>query len=207
MKLIRKFEKLVLALILGLIAPLIGLLGFWWGCLPFLAESLLPYAALAGALLGLLLEARFLRGWMLRAHRLDLRLWMAVHLFYSAVVFGFFMGLPAANALLAVPAGFVVGGRLAEENADPARVRTAARRTAWFTAVVLALVCAASAVAALASPSTPSDLRGMLGLDFEITQAMAVGLILACGAALLAFGWLLTAVTVRFSYTFLQRKE
>jgi hypothetical protein len=36
---------------------------------------------------------------------------------------------------------------------------------------------------------------------------MAVGLILAGGAALLAFGWLLTAVTVRFSYTFLQRKE
>jgi hypothetical protein len=60
---------------------------------------------------------------------------------------------------------------------------------------------------ALASPSTAYDLKGMFGLGFDVTQGMIVALILVGGAALLAFGWALTVVSVRFSYTFLQRKE
>jgi hypothetical protein len=206
MRLIRKFEKLVLAIVLGSIAPVIGLLLFWWGAVPFLAEGLVPYAGLAGLLLGLLADVLILRRFARKAYQLDTKSWMAIHLFYSACVFGFFMGVPAPNALLALPAGFVVGGRLTREEADESRVRAAAGRTAWFTTAVLALVCAASALMALVSPSTADDLQGMLGLRFEVTQGMIVGLILAGGAALLAFNWVLTAASVRFFHTFLQRK-
>jgi uncharacterized membrane protein len=207
MAFIHKFEKLVLALILGLIAPILGLLILWWGALPFLAEALVPYAALGGLLLGALADVFILRRFARKGYQLDVKSWTAIHLFYSAGIFGVFMGMPVFNALLALPAGFVAGGRLVRAEADDARVRQVARRTAEFTTLVLALVCAASALIALVSPSTASDLEGMLGLDFEVTQVMILGLILIGGAALLAFNWLLTVVSVRFSHTFLQRKR
>ena len=203
---IRRFEKLILAVILGQIAPVIGLLAFWWASIPLLAEGLVPYAALAGLALGLLADVFILRRFARKAYQLDIKSWVAIHLFYSAWVFGTFMGVPVPNLVLALPAGFVVGGRLAREEADESRVRAAARRTAWFTTGVLALICAASALIALVSPSTAYDLQGMLGLRFEVTQPMVVGLILAGGAALLAFNWALTVASVRFSHTFLQRK-
>jgi hypothetical protein len=207
MNVIHKFEKLVLALVLGLIAPILGLMGFWGGSYSHLDERLIPYAALTGLLLGLLVDLFVLMPAVRRAHRLDVKLWMAIYLFYSAGVFGFFMGVPVPNALLALPAGFIIGGRLAAEEADDARVRAMARGTAWFTTGVLALICAASAFIALMSPSTAYDLKGMLRLGFDVTQGMIVALILVGGAALLIFGWVLTVASVRFSHTFLQRKE
>ena len=114
--------------------------------------------------------------------------------------------VPVFNAALAIPAGFVVGSRLAAENADQLRVRKAAQRMAWFTTAVLTFICAASALIALASSSTAGDLRGMLGLGFEITQSMIIGLTLVGGAALLVVGWGLTVASVRITYSFLQRK-
>ena len=206
MTLIHKFETLVLAVILGLIAPVIGLLVFWWGVYALLPESWIPSVALSGILLGLLVDGFFLKRWIHSARHMDIKLWMAIYLFYSVCVFGFFMGVPVFNALLALPAGFVIGGRLLKENADMPRVRKEAGRTALFTTILLALVCAASAFFALSSPSTPSDLRGMLGLGFEVSQGMIIGLIVGGGLALLAFGWGLALVSVRFSYMFLRQK-
>jgi hypothetical protein len=70
----------------------------------------------------------------------------------------------------------------------------------------LALICAASALIALVSSSTANDLQGMLGLGFEVTQGMIIGLILAGGAGLLAAGWGLSFASVRLTFSFLQRK-
>ena len=92
------------------------------------------------------------------------------------------------------------------ENADRLRLRKAAYRTAWFTSGVLALICAASAFIALASSSTAGDLRGMLGLGFEVTQGMIVALILVGGVVLLALDWGLSLASVRIAYLFFQRK-
>ena len=204
--LIRKIEKFILALILGLVAPMLGLMVFWWGSLSWVPENWVPLFALLGLLAGILVDVVYLRHWVGMAHRLDIKLWMAIYLFYSMGVFGLFMGVPVFNAILSLPAGFVVGGRLASQGADAARVRKEAGRTALFTTVVLAFICAASAFLALLSPSTPNDLKGMLGLPFEVTQGMILGIILIGGTALLAINWGLTVAVVRFTYTFLHPK-
>jgi len=207
MVIIRKFEKLVLAVILGLILPVIGLLACWWGSIAILPEHWIPFAALGGLLPGLILDSIFLKRWVQLAHRLDIKLWMAIHLFYSACAFGFFMGVPVFNALLAIPAGFVMGSRLVAKKADLPQVQKTTKQTATFTTVILLLICAASAFFALASPSTATDLRGMLGLGFQVTPGMLIALILVGGIALLAFGWWLAVMSVRFSFTFLQRQK
>ncbi len=206
MNIIRKLEKIILAVILGLIAPILGLMAFWFGAVPFLPEKTVILFALAGLVLGILFDAFFLKRAVRAAYRIDVKLWMAIHLFYTVGVFGMFMGVPVVNAFLGIPAGFVIGGKLAAENADEFRVRAAARRTAWFTTGVLFLICFSSATLALLDPTTAANLEGMLRLGFEVTQGMIVALILVVGAALLVFNWVVTALTVRFSHTFLLRK-
>jgi hypothetical protein len=132
---------------------------------------------------------------------------MVIIVFYSVGLFGFFMGMPVFNALLAVPAGWVIGARLASENADRIRVRKMTWGATWFTTGILFLVCAASAFFALISPSTPNDLQGMFGLEFKVTQAMIVGLIVIGGFLLLAFNAALTAAAIHLTHTFLTRKK
>jgi hypothetical protein len=197
-------ECFCLGLILAPVIPLAGLMGFWWTAIALLSETWIPFAASAGLLVGILVDIFMLK--KLLDRRLSLWLWVAVFLFYSIGAFGFFMGVPVFNALLAIPAGFVIGSRLAAEKADRLMVRKAAQRTAWFTTGVLALICAASAIIALVSSSTASDLRGMLNPGFTVTQGLIVALILVGGMALLALGWGLSVASVRFTYFFLQRK-
>jgi len=201
-----KLERFGLGIILAPLAPLAIFMLAWWGAYEFLPEKWIPLGALSGLLLGILADAFLLKNLIDCAYQLNMAFWVAVFLFYSIGVFGFFMGVPVFNALLAIPAGFIIGGKLASQKADKFQVRRAAGRTAWFTTGVLVFICTASAFIALISKSTPSDLRGMLGLGFEVTQAMIIGLILVGGAALLVVGWGLAIVSVHFSHKVLQRK-
>jgi hypothetical protein len=199
-----KLERIGLGLILAPLLPLAGLMAGWWAGFELLPEKWIPVAALGGVLGGILADVLLLK--RLLDHRPGWPFWVSVLLFYSIGIFGMFMGVPVVNAALAIPAGFVVGSRLADENADQGQVQQASRRTAWFTTGVLALICVSSAILALASPSTPSDLHGMLRLNFEVTQAMVVGLILVGGMALLVTGWVLSIASVRLTHFLLQNR-
>ncbi len=201
----RKIELFFLSLILIPPLPLALFMAGWWAAYSFLPESWIPAGAIGGLLLGILADTLFVKRLILQVDRLSMPFWVAVHLFYSVGVFGVFMGVPVFNSLLSLPAGFVVGRKLAAEKADPARVSSVARRTAWFSTAVLLVVCAASAALALVSSSTASDLQGMLGLGFRVTQEMILCLIVVGGLALLAVGWGMAVAAVRFSFTFFQR--
>lgn len=199
-----KLERFSLGLMLAPAAPLAGLLGGWWSAYALLSERWIPFAMISGLLAGILGDVLLLKKVVER--RPSFTLWMTVYLFYSVCIFGFFMGVPVFNAALAVPAGIVIGIRLSVDNAGPQQVRKSARRTAGFTTGVLALICAASALIAITDPYTAGSLRGMLGLGFEVTQGMIIGLILIGGAGLLAAGWGLSVASVRLTYLFLQHK-
>ena len=199
-----KLERFGLGLILAPVAPLAGLLVGWWGAYALLPEKWIPFGFIAGLLAGILADVVLLE--KLFNRRLSWQLWVAVFLFYSIGLFGFFMGVPVIHAALAVPAGFVVGSRLAADNVDRQPARKMAWRTAWFTTGVLAIVCAASACIALVDPYTAGNLRGMLGLGFEVTRGMIIGMILVGGTALLAGCWGLTVAAVRVTYQYLQRR-
>lgn len=96
-----------------------------------------------------------------------------------------------------------MGGRLAAERADPHQVRRTTHQTCLVTTGLLALTSLASAFFALASPSTPADLQGMLRLNFSITPIMLWGVILVGGAILLVVNWGLTIASTRLAYRFL----
>ena len=120
-----KLEHFVFGLILAPPAPLAGLLVGWWGSYALLPERWIPFGALSGLFLGILADIFMLKKLLDSAHQLGRILWVAVFLFYTIGVFGFFMGVPLFNAFLAIPAGFIVGAKLARQKADPQRIRQA----------------------------------------------------------------------------------
>jgi len=199
-----KLERLFLGLIIAPLAPLSGLLGGWFIAYATLPENWIPPVTILGIALGILVDIFFLKKLLEHPYDLPPAFWLSILLFYAVGMFGFFMGVPVLNVFLAIPTGFVVGGWLAHKAADLAGVRAATIRTCILTTVILFLTCAGSASVALASPSTPHDLEGMLRLGFEVTQTMIWGLILVGGAVLLAVNWALTNFSVRFSYHFLR---
>jgi hypothetical protein len=192
----KSLETLLFTICLAALAPITGFLAAWWSLYTVLSGRSVFAAALVGLLLGIVFDVAFLRRWILHPSTVRLAVWTAVYLFYSVGVFGFFMGVPVFNVLLGVPAGLLVGAKLAASGASPAERRAMARRTSLFTTAVLAVICAAAAALALADPYTAGNLEGMLALRFAVTQEMIVTLILAGGAGLLLAEYWLTKVTV-----------
>ncbi len=199
-----KLERSILGLILAPLMPLAFLLAGWWLAYALLPEAWVILGALFGLLLGLLLDFPLLKKWLNDADALGIPFWLVVFVFYSVGLFGFFMGVPVFNLGLALPAGFILGSRLASQHADEMKLRVASRHASGFTTSVLALICVASAVIALADPFTEANLQGMLALPFDVTRGMVIGLIAVGGTALLLLNWFLTLASVRFTYNFLK---
>lgn len=199
-----KLERSILGLILAPLMPLAFLLAGWWLAYALLPEAWVILGALFGLLLGLLLDFPLLKKWLNDAGALGIPFWLVVFVFYSVGLFGFFMGVPVFNLGLALPAGFILGSRLASQHADEMKLRVVSIRASEFTTFVLALICAASAIIALADPFTEANLQGMLALPFDVTRGMVIGLIAVGGTALLLLNWFLTLASVRFTYKFLK---
>jgi hypothetical protein len=193
-------EKAIIGTVLGGVPVIACFLAGWWISLPFVPESRIVYCALGGLVLGMVIDVIFLRSWIRRAYSMKAWVWMAVYVFYSIGLLGFFMGVPVFNVMLALPAGIFVGRRLAYIGADIRLLQKARRQAAVFTVSIMGLVCVTSASIALASRSTGSDLQGLLGLSFQITPTMIIGIIVGGGALLLALDWWLTNQCVERAY-------
>jgi hypothetical protein len=198
----QRTENAAIGVVFGAVPVIACFLAGWWISIPLVPEPRIPQCALAGLLLGILVDVIFLRGWVRRVYSMKTWVWQAVYLFYSVGMFGFFMGVPVFNVILALPAGVFVGRWLAHSGADSTHMRKLARQAAVFTTSILGLVCIASGTIALASRSTASDLQGMLGLPFHVTTVMIVGIILGGGAMILALNWWLTIKSVERAYAY-----
>ncbi len=194
-------ERILLAVSIGAVLPVVGLLAGWWGTFSLAPERLVLFAALGGLLAGVVLDILFLKKWVDRAYSIGLWIWGLIYLFYSVCVYGFFMGVPVFNVALGLPAGFLLGCRLARQGAPLGQVGWAARHASWFTTGVLAIACVASAILALSDPHTAADLEGMVNLGFKVTRGMIAGLIPFGGFSILVAQWWLTNKAVEVTYS------
>lgn len=198
----KKAERMAVGVSLGAVPIITGLLAGWWSSIPLVPERNVWQGAVAGLLAGALVNLRYLARWIRRAYSMSWWLWMAIYGFYSVGMLGFFMGVPVFNVALAVPAGVLVGRKLAFDGSDAAGARSSAKKAAAFTAGVLFVVCLASATVALNSPSTGADLQGMLSLPFVVTQDMIIALVVCGGLLLLGTDWWVTVKATERAYEF-----
>lgn len=194
-----KIEKTFMGLILGAIFPLIGLLGGWWSTIQLGSILWVEIGALSGLILGFIVDAFHLKKWVARAFEMDVKIWMGIFFFYSICVFGFFMGVPIFNLALAVPAGLIIGRKLAHHPISADAEKRLRLGTNLFTTGVMAFICASSAFLALRDPTTAANLEGMLRLPFEVTQGMIITLIIVGGTALLGLHWVLVVKTIQMA--------
>jgi len=200
----RTIEKVLIGIILGAIFPITGFIAVWWGIYAFLQNKVPFQMAFVGLLIGILVDLHYLRRWVGGAYSINLKIWMAVYVFYSIGMLGFFMGMPVFNVILAVPAGLFIGSKLARQKADHDGVRRLKRDTCVFTTGILAAVCFTSAFIALVDPYTGSDLQGLLGLHFEVRRSMIAGVIAIGGTALLLLQWVITGKMISLTYALMR---
>jgi hypothetical protein len=200
----KTIEKVLIGTILGAIFPITGFIAVWWGIFAISPDRIPFQLSFIGLLIGILVDAVYLKRWVGGAYSINLKIWMAVYLFYSIGMLGFFMGVPIFNVILAVPAGMFMGGRVARQTADSEEVRRMKRNTCVFTTAVLAGVCCISAFVALVDPNTGSELQSMLGLHFEVTRSMLAGLIVMGGISLLFMQWWITGKTTIRTYALIR---
>jgi hypothetical protein len=193
-----KLEKLFSALLIGPILPISGFLAGWWSLSQNANNYIIGAAAFGGLGLGLLADAIFLRRWVTGIYHAQPTLLMAIYLFYSICVFGFFMGVPVFNIALALPAGIFIGARLAHLGLDAEEDKKAVLRANSLILLVMAFICAASAFLALRDPTTAANLEGMLRLPFKVTRPMILVLILVGGSTLLLLQWLLGTKAIQW---------
>jgi hypothetical protein len=195
-----RFDRAVSLTVLGPVAPVALLLTGWWGSLGLLGDGpWIPYCALGGAGLGLLLDATLLRSWTGSLLRMRMPALVCVAVFYSVMIYGFFMGLPVANLLVGVAGGYVAGRRATLLAEPPQQARRELLGIAGFATGMLFALCCATAWMALSEPTIASQLKGMLALPFTPTRAMIYALIVVGGFGLVAAEFGGTLATARWA--------
>ncbi len=159
---INKLENLFLALEFGGIAPIFCFLSGWWGAYLLASENQIPIFALAGLGLGIVIDLLFLGKWVRAAYYVHPLILIAIYLFYSVGIFGFFMGVPVFIIVMGPLAGFYVGRRLSQEKVNVERMNKIIRWTGLFASFVLAVACLAALLLAASEATLAANINGML---------------------------------------------
>jgi len=193
----QNIEKKISGLIIGSLFPLsLGLLLVTiWFLIDKSESRPLIYLA-SGLILGLLIDFKFLRGWINRRFNLPIWIIASVYLIYNVFVYGFFMGLPVFNTFLGLLAGYYFGNRICFNKIEPEIHPKLLNQVTLFTGFIMTLVCISSGFLAIYDNGAAGMIQNVLGLTFEVTRSMLWGIVLIGGLALILITVLLTRITM-----------
>jgi hypothetical protein len=193
----KSFDKIFFGLLLGFAFPfLLSLLSmFIWFYFDKDESRVLIFLA-AGLLFGLLIDFKFLKNWISKRYELALWFIIFIYLIYNIGVYGFFMGFPVFNVLLGLVAGYYFGKRICFKNIKSEKHSRLINRVSLFNALIMTLICISSGFLALAGRGIGSDIKGMLGLDFDVTKSMVWGITLIGGISLILTQFILTRIAI-----------
>lgn len=158
-------------------------------------ETVIMFSAISGLIFGLTISLLLKLTFKPDVYRLSGATLILIYLFYNIGMFGFFMGVPVFNLVLGIIAGFYWVKRLIYLN-EPVDFKTEIYRVSLFSSMVTGLICLLSATVALMSESTPSDLKGMLHLPFNISHIILIGFIVTGGLFLIFVQYYLVRITM-----------
>jgi hypothetical protein len=223
-----RIESLIVSLFIAVLVPVLLFFAAWWLSVGVVPDSWIPICAFGGLILGIVLDAIFLRAWVAGAYRMNVLQLSILYLYVSVVTYTVFMGVPVFNLVPGIIAGIYAGRRLrhstaggevpeddgsasAETPSEPGTARGASavereavrrgiRGTGLFTAAVVACASAVTAFLVLREPTIGSELEHMFALKFTITRPIMIALIGVGAPALVLAQYWLTAKAARIAY-------
>jgi hypothetical protein len=192
-------ERLLLLVMIGLLPPVLFLLIGWWGSLALGAEENIKFYVMGGLLAGILIDMRYLRRWVHKAYTLPVGWFVVFYLFYSICLLGFFMGMPVLNLVMGLIGGYYVGICLRYANKNKDEVERVAKRTAYFAAGVMALVCLTSWMIAYLEPTIAANVQGMLNLGQALSRERILVYSAVGGLGLVLIEYFITRAMVKFA--------
>ena len=194
---IKSFDKIFFGFLIGFAFPFLLCLScmFIWFFFDKSESKVFIYLG-TGFLLGLLIDLKFLKSWINKRYELTIWFIIFIYLIYNVGVYGFFMGFPVFNALLGLAAGYYFGKRVCFRNIKSEMHPKIINQVSLFTGLIMTLICISSGFIALLDNYTGSTIQGMLGLDFEVTKSMVLGIILIGGVTLIFAQIILTRIAM-----------
>ena len=187
-------EKTALTVIFGSVFPISLFLVGWWASFRLVQESMIIVFAASGLVVGILIDALFLRKWFQKPYQASTKVLILIYLFYSAGIFGFFMGIPVFNLITGLAAGIFTGrkARLNHENIN--EFNSKILKVSTFSTLIIVIFSILSAALALQDPiDTARNLEGMFRMPpFTLSTAIIIDIILIGGILLALLQYWLT---------------
>jgi hypothetical protein len=193
----KNIDKIFIGILIGSAFPLLlSLLAvILWFYINRNTEWVLIYLA-TGLILGLIIDFKFLKIWIIKRYELPIWVIIGMYIFYNIEIYGFFMGVPVVNILMGLIAGYYYGKKIEYQNISPDKMPAVIKKISLFTCLIMSLICLSSAVIALMDESTGENLRLMFGLNFPVTKAMILAIILFGGFILILSQFFVTKLVM-----------
>jgi hypothetical protein len=202
----KKLEVFVLGLVFAP-APILfcfALVISLWFFAGLLTDANGPYLALTTLGAGIVVNIFFLKKWIKGAYQMSNKSVVALYVFYSIMAFGFGMGIPVFNYVLGMMAGVYIVRKMHYLKADETECNRNIKRTAMFTAVIMAIICCLMVLVGLAGKVNGRDFeklfKSLLGLQLTINTAGFVGIIFFGGCAMILLQYWLTKFSAKITF-------
>jgi hypothetical protein len=193
----RHIDKVFFGLIIGFAFPIIicllsMIIWFYFDK----SESRAPYYLAAGLFFGLIIDFKFLKGWVNKRYELPLWFILGIYCTYNIVLFGMFMGFPVFNAFLGLIAGFYSGHWILFNKIPSEKHSKIINRVLLITGLIMFLFCISSGFIGLAGEGVGTDVQNMLRLKFEVTRTILWAITLIGGISLIILTIVLTKLSL-----------
>ena len=133
-----------------------------------------------------------LKKWVKGAYQMSGKALVSVYLFYSIIGLGMCMGIPLVSFTLGIAAGLYAARRMQLEQADKQIRKRYFKKTAFFSAAVMVLMCCLITLWAVAG-----QMIGYRIETFTITAPIFLVIVLTGGAAAVTLQYLVTLTAAK----------
>ena len=201
-KLLRLIECVMLALFFGLVPLMFFLLAT-----VIFASALFGTKALGPWILwsfvpAVVIDVLLMKKWVKGAYQMSGKILASVYLFYSITGLGMCMGIPLVSFTLGIVAGPYAARRIQLAQADEQNRKSYFKKTAKFSASVMALMCCLITLWAIAGRMTGYRVETPW-LSFTFTVPIFAVVVLSGGAAAITLQYHLTRFTAKLMFRFL----
>ena len=148
---------------------------------------------------GIIIDCLFLKKWVRKAYQINNKALAAIYLFYSVVALGMGMGVPIFNFALGITAGVYAARRTHFAGTDEERRKQYFKKTAVFSAVVMALMCCLITLWAIAGQMIGARYETPF-LSFTFTVPVFFAVVFTGGAVLVLLQYWLTSLAARVAF-------